>query len=291
MDIHDDRKAAATRVETEAFGISEQGKVRRANEDQFLVADVAEGLRICQASLDLESTSTVTDLRGHLLLVADGIGGHAGGKEASAVAVKSLTHYLTHTLPWFLGLDPGTDQDNRALKDLKAALRQSHDAVRAAGRGDPIREGMGTTLTLTYVTWPRLYLVHVGDSRCYLMRGDELRQLTRDHTLAAQLASRGDLNPEQAAATPLAHMLTRSIGGDGTESRADARRITLEEGDTLLLCTDGLNKHVSDPGIAERLRVNRSAEAACRALVGAALDAGGSDNVTVVVARFRRAGG
>ena len=141
-------------------------------------------------------------------------------------------------------------------------------------------------MTLAYVVWPALYLVHVGDSRCYLLRGDRFERITRDHTYAQKLIEEGGLTQEQAEDSFLSNVLTRVIGGDTRSLKVDAFRGTLEVGDELLLVTDGLNKHVRDREVHEILGRSGSAEEACRALVDAALEGGGSDNVTAVVARF-----
>jgi serine/threonine protein phosphatase PrpC len=148
---------------------------------------------------------------------------------------------------------------------------------------------MGTTLTMAYLLWPRLYVVHAGDSRCYLLRQGGLRQITKDHTVAQQLVERGAMTPEQAEQSRWSHVLWNCIGGGTRELNPDVYRATLQLGDSLLLCTDGLNKCVPDEAIQEVLAREGTAEDACRRLVALAHDHGGPDNVTVVVAHFREA--
>jgi protein phosphatase len=151
----------------------------------------------------------------------------------------------------------------------------------------PQRRGMGTTLTMAYVVWPRLYVVHAGDSRCYLLRYPHFRQITHDHTVAQKLVDAGEIEANDAETSQWSHVLWNVLGGDVEEIHPSVYRADLRLGDMLLLCTDGLTKHVLDETICEMLAESNSAERACHDLVAAANDAGGSDNVTVVVASFR----
>ncbi len=285
-------------INIETFGLTDQGRVRGVNQDQFLIADLTKALEVRQTSLRRGPAESLSEVHGQVLLVADGMGGHAAGGEASAIAVETLRTYLVHTMRWALGLrsnpdsegDGGGDSpesDPVADADLKLALERCHDAVLAAGRDRPEREGMGTTMTLAYVMWPRLYLVHVGDSRCYLLRDGQLQRVTRDHTYAQRLVDEGGLSPAQAEDSFLSNVLTRVIGGDAKGLlEVDVHQLELEISDTLMLATDGLGKHVSEGDIHGVLSHSASAEEVCRRLVTAALDGGGSDNVTVVAARF-----
>jgi len=215
--------------------------------------------------------------------VADGMGGHAGGRRASALAVETLTHYVLNTMPWFFRLQEGLmDLDG----ELRAALEQCQKRIEEAAAVDPQRQKMGTTLTMAYLLWPTLYVVHAGDSRCYLLRGNRLEQVTTDHTLAQQMVERGALRPDEAEGSRWSHVLYNCIGGGSHELNPDVCKATLHAGDTLLLCTDGLSKVVSETAIREVLGRNLSAGEACRQLVELANAAGGPDNITVVVARF-----
>jgi protein phosphatase len=143
---------------------------------------------------------------------------------------------------------------------------------------------MATTLSLGVVVWPWLYVVQVGDSRVYLFEDNALRQVTRDQTLAQELVDQGVLSAERATASPFAHVLSSAIGAK--EAVPEITRVDVRErGCVILVCTDGLTKHVRDHEIAERLRTMESAEQASRALLQLALDRGGSDNITLVVGR------
>jgi len=169
------------------------------------------------------------------------------------------------------------------LSELEHSVRQSHAIVQSAAESTPERQGMATTLTVVHVLWPTAYLVHVGDSRCYLFRDSGLTQLTRDQTLAQDMVERGVLTADRADDSEWSHMLSGAVGA---QIAPDTSKVELARGDTLLLCTDGLTKHLKTAQITDVLRVAESAEGACRKLVTTALDRGGTDNVTVVVSRF-----
>lgn len=144
---------------------------------------------------------------------------------------------------------------------------------------------MATTLTMAFVIWPHAWILNVGDSRAYLAHGSELTQLTQDQTVAAELAEAGAISESGVLRSRWRSVLSNSLGG-GAEKAPDVTRVKLTIGDTLLLCTDGLTKHVPDEGISQHLSLAPSSEDACQTLVSAANEAGGSDNVTCVVARF-----
>jgi len=146
---------------------------------------------------------------------------------------------------------------------------------------------MGTTMTVAANLGAELFLGHVGDSRAYLCRGDHLHRLTRDHTCAQALADAGLIPQEAVPGHRLRHALTRSLGDSPGQVEADIERIELLDGDQVLLCTDGLTEMVDDPGLAVLLRSGGTAQDTCQALVEAALDRGGRDNVTVALARYR----
>lgn len=282
--VGEERTEESPSVRIDAFGLTDPGKVRQYNQDQFLIADLTKKLDVRQTSLREEAAERFSNIHSRVLLVADGMGGHAAGGEASTLAVETIRSYLVYTMPWILSQRPG--REGATDEELKRALEKCHADILAAGRDRPEREGMGTTMTLAYVVWPNLFLVHVGDSRCNLLRGQRLERITRDHTYAQKLIEEGGLTPDQAEDSFLSNVLTRVIGGDSKSVEVDAYRARLEVGDVLLLSSDGLNKHVSEKAIFEILSRTKTAEEGCRELVAAALDGGGTDNVTVVLARF-----
>ena len=267
------------------FGMTNQGRVRQRNEDQFLIADLTKSLRLHQSSLSIDDhESLFGSSHGQLLMVADGLGGHASGDRASQIAVHSMTTFMLNTMPWFFRLDPSGDDDLR--DELVTALKQCETELAIETTAHPEDVGMGTTLTMGYVIWPRMYVLHVGDSRCYLCRDGRLEQVTKDHTVKQSLLDAG-LNEEmnEGAVEVWANTLWNSVGA-GAAAKPDVVRLDLRVGDSLLFCTDGLTKHVSDHVIEETLQSVLDSEHQCRLLVHGAINEGGSDNVTVVVARF-----
>jgi serine/threonine protein phosphatase PrpC len=273
------------RCKMDCAGVTDIGRVRENNEDQFLIADLNKSLLIHQTSLSQDDhTRLFGGSQGALLVVADGMGGHAAGKQASTLAVQTLEHNILNTMPWFFHLQE--NQENDLTDELKSALEACHRTISNAASSRPDQHGMGTTLTMAYLLWPRLYVVHVGDSRCYLFRPPKLERVTTDQTMAQQLVEHGVLKPEEAPASRWSHVLWSCLGGHGREPSAEVYKATLAIGDTLLLCTDGLTANLGDDNVAGLLRQGGSAEETCRRLVAAANEAGGLDNITVVVARF-----
>jgi protein phosphatase len=276
------------RGKMDCYGLTDRGKVRESNEDQFLVADLTSSMLVHWTSLQLEDhTRLFGGARGHLLLVADGMGGHVAGERASSLAVDAVTRYVLNTMPWFFGLREDHDDDLR--EQLTAALERCQERIEQEASAHSERHAMGTTLTLAYLLWPRLYVVHAGDSRCYVLRGGRLQQVTKDHTMAQRMVEAGVLAPEEAPGSRLGHVLWNCVGGGTHDLYAEVRKVSLAVGDTLLLCTDGLTAGVPDAQLAEILGHDGSAEDACRRLVEAANAAGGKDNITVVVSHFRDA--
>ena len=185
------------RGKMDCYGLTDVGRVRAVNEDQFLIADLGKSMLIHQTSLSHEDhTRLFGGSQGKLLLVADGMGGHAEGKRASTIAVQTLAHYVLNTMSWFYRLQEGHEADLQ--EELQAALEECQKSIEVAASASAERRGMGTTLTMAYVLWPRLYVVHAGDSRCYLLRDARLERVTTDHTMAQQLVDRGALPAEEA---------------------------------------------------------------------------------------------
>jgi protein phosphatase len=265
----------------EAAGKTDQGRVRKRNEDQFLIADLTKSLRVVQSSMPSAHPGGIVGVTGHLLAVADGMGGLAGGEIASGLTVETLAWFVARTMPWFFRFQDGREPELEA--ELVSAVEACRQAVAEAAAGTRFEE-MGTTLTLAHVLWPRAYIVHLGDSRCYLHRDGHLKQLTRDHTIAQRAMDEGLITGEEARGTALGHTLWNCIGG-GAVLSPDVYRATLQPGDELLLCTDGLTRKLTDARIAELLESAETPGAAVEGLVGAANAAGGEDNITVIVAR------
>lgn len=272
-------------VPVDAFGCTDVGRVRSVNQDQFLIASLHRSVEIQSTSIPVqEGQRFAPGARALLLLVADGVGGGAGGEEASTWTLDTIVRYVAGSSQFFRQLGPEVEE--RFLNDLTLAVQWSHAALKERTIETPELAGMATTLTMALIKWPRAFVIQVGDSRCYHLRTGELSQVTTDQTMARQLIEQGALPEEAAERSPLSHVLSQSIGHQEPEVWPVITEVELQSGDTLLLCTDGLMKHVSGPEIAELLGSASSAREAASGLVGAALHGGGSDNVTVVATRF-----
>jgi serine/threonine protein phosphatase PrpC len=240
----------------QAVGASDVGRVRQGNEDSFLV-DEARGV----------------------FLVADGMGGHAAGEVASAMAAATVGEALAGAA------DAGLC-DERVDGVLVASFRAAHQAIERRSAEDASTRGMGTTLTACMVC-PDLTLRmgHIGDSRAYLLRGGGLRQLTRDHTWVQREVDAGRLTPRAARTHRFAHIITRALGAESPDE-PDVLAGALEPGDLLLLATDGLTGMLHDAVIAEVLRLGTPLAARADALIAAANAAGGTDNITAVLVQI-----
>lgn len=270
------------------FGITHTGLVRKENQDHFLVSTLHKSMRVRGTSLPHpELLETPGQRLASFGLVADGVGGRAGGEAASRVATEALALYVSHAMESFYTEDPA-DEAN-FLRSLTAAAGRAHEAVLQKAHAEGQEKPPATTMTAIIAIWPRVYILHVGDSRFYRYRNGRVEQVTRDQTMAQDLVDAGALPAERATASPFARILSSSLGGETT--RPVVSTADLRPGDVLLLCTDGLTKHVPDDRIAERLGHLMSSEQAARGLLEDALAGGGTDNVTVVVMRAKEAGG
>ena len=269
-----------------SFGMTDRGRTRPSNEDQFLIAELTKALRIRQTSLP-QAWIKYADEQGHLFLVADGIGGAPAGEQASALVVKSVEEFLVNTLKWFFQLK-GVEEEKVVL-EFQDALRRADAKIFREVELHPELEGMGTTLTLAYSLGANVFVANAGDSRCYLFRRGELLQLTRDHTLVQDLIQQG--MPPLAPSERLVggHWITNAIGGNGLGVKVDVHKLTLEPGDVLLLATDGLTNELTDQRIASVLAAESDPEIACNHLMAETLEHGGHDNVTVIIARYETA--
>jgi serine/threonine protein phosphatase PrpC len=248
------RRPSRRRASLRAAMRSDPGRIRDQNQDACLV--LAE--------------------RG-LFAVADGMGGHQAGDVAARLAVTNLPSLVDRELRGGrMGVGAALE---RAVVELSAL-------VQAEAATDPALAGMGTTIVLALVTGGVAHVAHAGDSRAYLFRRRRLHRLTNDHSYAAELVRAGVLGRAAARAHPQGHGLTRAVGMPGP-IQPEVRRLVLDDGDRLLLCSDGLTKMLPDAWIGELLAGEREPEGACTALVDAANRAGGQDNVSAVVVDVR----
>jgi PPM family protein phosphatase len=268
--------------EIDVFGLTHAGKVRRDNQDHFLICALRKQMVVHQTSLpETDHLMAGPERLAFLAMVADGVGGGARGEEASRIVLEAVTQYVSGTMRCYYAA--GSANDVEFYEALQAGALQCHEELRRRGEEDPEYQGMATTLTLFLGVWPRAYLLQVGDSRCYIYRNSELTQITRDQTMAQELIDLGVLTRADAAATRLARTLSSSLGGRQTDPVVT--RLDNEWGAVVMLCSDGLTAHVSDDRIRERLRTMTSAKQVCEDLLGEALEAGGSDNITIIVGR------
>ena len=281
--VHDSRNAVDAPVRVRSFGITHRGRVRANNEDQFLIAELTKTMRICQTSLS-EPLAEHGAEQGHVFLVADGMGGHAAGEKASALAVAAIEQFTLNQLKWFFRPD-GPDAQ-RVLGAFQAALQQADSRIIEAQAENPQLKGMGTTLTMAYQLNWQLCVLHVGDSRAYVFRDGDLHQLTQDHTLTAHLVRMGQLKPEEAERHQLRKVITNVVGGDKVGIQVEAQALDVQPGDRVLLCSDGLTEMLTNDEIAAVLEGLDDPESVCTTLVERANDAGGRDNITVIVAAF-----
>ena len=268
----------------ELFGLTHTGLVRPDNQDHFLIGTLHRELVVHGTSLPAPEE---LPLRGErfatFAVVADGVGGGVGGAAASRRAVETIAQYVQSTLRCFAGANPA--HEPAFIDALRDAALEADSAVRSLG-SDRWEHGPATTLTLAIGVWPRVYVLQVGDSRCYVHGAGKLRCLTRDQTVAQELMDSGRLSPEEAARSPFKNTLVSAIGGRMAVPVVTA--VDQQRDSVFLLCSDGLTKHVSDDELAECLGSVQSAEQVCRALLRQALERGGTDNITIIVGRARR---
>jgi protein phosphatase len=267
--------------EIDVHGLTHVGKVRKDNQDHFLLASVHKRVNVLATNLGPQQHLPLGDQRvAFLAMVADGVGGLEGGAEASATALESVMQYVNDSMSCLYDRDV---TEKKFTEQLQQCAIRSHEAI-VARRAEGKQEGtMATTLTMFMGVWPAYYLLQVGDSRYYLWREGQLTQVTRDQTIAQELVDQGILSRAQAPHTQFAHVLSSALGADTAEPVVT--RLHADWRNVHLLCSDGLTKHVSDEQISARLRTMTSSKQVCEQLLQDALDGGGSDNITIIVGR------
>ena len=243
--------------EIDVYGLTHQGKVRKTNQDNFLVATLHKRIDVKYSSLAPGDDNISGEERlAFIMMVADGVGGTEHGEAASRLAVESVSNYVSEAMRCYYGAQ-GTSEISLA-EVLEQAARQCHESVCRHAEEQTIRS-MATTLTLFLGAWPWIYLLQVGDSRCYRLRDGELTQVTRDQTMAQELMDLGVMAPAEASNSRLSHVLSSAIGGQS--SMPIVNRIPAEWNNVHLLCSDGLTRHVSDDRIREVLATMTTAKA------------------------------
>lgn len=266
----------------DAWGVTHTGKVRQDNQDHFFVGALARGVTIDRTSLESESRAILhLERLASLAVVADGVGGQPGGEEAARIATRTLIFEVSR---FFHAAEVEEDRDPEVFSRLlhEAALA-AHESLLVRAERDGTSRRIATTLTLFLGLWPHAYILQVGDSRCYMYLDGSLTALTRDQTLAEELVASGTLTRTVAEKTRWTNVLSSAIGGE--QATPVVTRIQRDWGAVLLLCSDGLTKHVSDEKIEERLANMVSSRQVAEQLLQDALDDGGTDNISIVVGR------
>jgi serine/threonine protein phosphatase PrpC len=275
----------SARVQVDLAALSHQGKVRENNEDHYLISRAERSLETVMTNLPQGLLPPRFAEVGYGMLVADGMGGHEAGEIASRLAITTFVNLILNSPEWYMRV--GKAEAEKVMERISERYRIVDETVREKANSDPTLTGMGTTMTLACSFGPILVLAHIGDSRVYLCRTGQCHQVTRDHTMAQGLVELGILHPEQAAGHRLKHSLTRVLGTGQSLGEAEVQQLTLADEDRVLLCTDGLTDMVPLQTIGAIMADAKTSAEACQRLVDAALDNGGRDNVTVVLARYR----
>jgi protein phosphatase len=275
-------KLHSSMVQADIAGRSHPGRVRPNNEDHFLVVCFGRFLEALQTNLPADQVPSQFEDHGYGLVVADGMGGPAAGEEASRLAITRLVNLVLTTPDWILRAEDPAFADE-VMRRAVERFEHVNQALTEEAELDPELRGFGTTMTLAANMGRNLFIAHIGDSRAYVFRREKLHQLTRDHTLVRELYEAGLITLAQVATHHLRHVITRHLGAVNG-AKADVQKWTLEDGDRLLLCSDGLTEMVTRELIAAILAEGATSEAMCEKLVDQALAAGGKDNVTAIVA-------
>jgi serine/threonine protein phosphatase PrpC len=264
------------------WGLTHPGKLRAENQDHFFMGALGRGIQMVRTSIGEAGRRVLhPERRATLYMVADGVGGRAGGEEAARLAVLSLLSSVSKS---FYEADYAEADDpevfSRLLHDAALACHESLLMQVEKGGTEP---GFATTLTLFLGLWPHAYLLQVGDSRGYIYQNDELTQISRDQTWAQDLVDEGTLTKTTASASKWANVLSSAIGAQ--TATPVVTRVIRDWGAVVLICSDGLTKHVSDERIEERLATMQNSRETAELLLQDALDGGGTDNITLIVGR------
>jgi serine/threonine protein phosphatase PrpC len=271
-------------VRVEFGGLSHTGKVRTINEDHYMITRLGRDQETLLTNLPKGDVPEHFQESGYGMVVADGMGGAARGEEASRLAISTLAHLSLQFGRWNLRIND--EIAHEVTERAERFYQRIGQAVIDEARTDPSKTGMGTTLTGAFSAGNDLFVCSVGDSRVYLFRHGRLLQLTRDQTYSQLLADLGQIPQHEVSTHHLRHILTDAIGVGAGKVNVTVRHLPLLNEDVLLLCTDGLTEMVDEEEIAGVLMRGQSAQDACQTLVDVALEHGGIDNVTVLLAKY-----
>lgn len=271
-------------VRAEFAARTDVGRVRKNNEDHYLVVRRYRGREVLETSVPVESLPNSED-EAYTMAVADGMGGRDFGELAAFLALKTGWALGRAEVKWTVRVNNAETEELRQKAEV--LYRLIHKALKQMASQNPRMAGMGTTLTLAYSTGPELFVLHAGDSRAYLLRAGELTRLTRDHTMAQLLIDAGMAEPGSDLANKTKRVLINCLGASEMGVDVDFIHHRIEDDDRIMLCSDGLTDMIDDARITEIMNQHEAPEAVCNALLDAALAAGGKDNVTVVIGRYR----
>ena len=270
-------------VQFEFGAASHQGLVRDENQDHYLVTRRRKEREVLQSNLPKEFLTTARD-DAYALAVADGMGGQAFGKLASMLALRVGLSLGPDEIKWSTKIN---ENEALELKDkIEVFLRLMDREIIKQTKSHTELVGMGTTLTVAYTVGREAFIAHVGDSRAYLLRENQLNMLTQDHTLANQMVEAGMISEGTYPFKRMRHVLTNCLGGPREGINVETHHLQLMDGDRMLLCTDGLTDMVADDDILNLIQSNSNCRDCAQALVNVALENGGKDNVTVIVASY-----
>ncbi len=253
-------------------GLTDKGLQRDRNEDAFLIMPLSSGSE--------GSESVTSDVTPYLIVVTDGLGGHAGGETASEIICNVFESYANRLI-----------QENRAsgfseedaASFLKSAAEAAHAEIKGTAEANPALLGMGAVCTSGILLNNSLIIAHTGDTRCFILREKTLTRLTRDHTQIETLLRSGRITPAEARKHPLRHIVTNALGY-GPSPRIDLTPVTLQKGDRVLFCSDGLTEMLNHAEIISIMNFYKDSKSCAASLIEGALKAGGADNITAVVA-------
>jgi len=274
--------------DVDVWGLTHPGKLRSENQDHFFLGALARGVTVDNTSIGTEGRSVLHAKRmASLAMVADGVGGRAGGEEAAGLAVQNLVSKVSE---FFHEAEHEEEHDpeifSRLLHDAALAC---HESLLEKGKQAGGERKFATTLTLFLGLWPHAYLLQLGDSRCYILQGGKLTQMSHDQTLAQALVDAGTLTQTMGHRSSWANVLSSAMGGE--TALPVVTRVTRDWGSVVLLCSDGLTKHVSDERLEQVLSSMRNARETAEQLLQEALADGGTDNITIIIGRSMKPGG
>lgn len=272
-------------VSVDMYALTDQGYVRTNNEDHYLVVRGGRALETVFSNLTENQPGDLFEETAYGMVVADGLGGEAAGEIASRQAIYTLLSLVLHAPDWQLRW--GDNEENTVKRRMTERFRQVNAELLQQAAVHTDLAGMSTTMTAAITYGDSLIVTHVGDSRAYLHRRGKLERLTQDHTLAQRLIDDGIQAPNDYLARGLRNVLMQALGSRESKFSPDVYQHSVENGDQLLLCTDGLTDMVDDILIESVLSRDCSAQSACQNLINLALSNGGKDNVTVIVARYK----